>query len=320
MKNLKVFEENLKKKVGVIVLSLALGTSAAVMTGCSKDNGEESASNEIVYTVEKTDELEAYEKDTRILVYPLSQNVKIKNNDVAEYDRYIDLSVLSDEDLEKINIVQPGRDFQDNYLVDYVYTVRDGGYTNNIFPKEPMKSTLREDIDYATYTRATFNGAEMTLPNPYKWAEKIFGHGSNEEKTDEAITIEELYGVNGNHYLYYDYMVSAKQKIDAPFITDQDYIKKYGFAESIKEGDYIHYQGIYLAKDGKLELLANKQTGMGSDSDNVKETIKGNFDELMKPISSLENAEGSQTFENSYSFDRFVFGYTNEKVRKITNE
>ena len=119
--------------------------------------------------------------------------------------------------------------------------------------------------------------------------------------------------------------MSDKQKdliIDNLAKRLQEYVsiilKEYGFPESIKEGDYIHYEGLYLANDGKLELLANKQTGIGSDSDNVKESVKGNLDELLKPISSLKNAKPSEEFKNNYQFDKFVYGKSNVKVRVKT--
>ncbi len=320
MKNMKVYDENLRKKVGTIALSFVLGVTSLGFTGCSKEKAEDKTSNEIVYIVEKDDEQKECEKDTAILTNSLSQNVNIKNEKFAEYDRYVDLNHLSDLDLDKVNIYEMNNQENDNYLIDYVYTVRDGGYLNTYMPKDTLKQFLKDDVDYDNYTTATFNNSEMIMPYPYKWAEGIFGNGGNREKTDEAITIEELYGINGNHYLYYDYTVVANQKISAPFEVPQEYIKEYGFPEPIKEGDYIHYEGLYLANNGKLELLANKQTGIGSDSENVKKSLKGNLDDVLKPISSLENAKPSEEFEDNYQFDKFVFGKTNAKVRVRVND
>lgn len=320
MKNLKIYDENIRKKVGTIALSFILGVTSLGFTGCSKEKAEDKTSNEIVYTVEKDDEQLEYENDTRILEYSLSQNVDTKDDKIAEYKRYIDLNKLSDLDLTKVNILDINNQQNDNYLIDYVYTARDGGYTNSYMPSEKMKEFMKEDINYDNYSSGLFKGCNRIMPNEYKWAENIFGNGSNREKTEELITIEELYGINGNHYVHYEYTSIAKQKIDAPFEVPQDYIKEYGFPESIKEGDYIHYEGLYVVDNGKLELLADKQTGIGSDNDNVKESLKGNLDDVLKPISSLENAKPSETFENNYQFDKFVFGKTNAKVRVRVNE
>ena len=127
--------------------------------------------------------------------YPLSQNLNLKNNDVAEYDRYIDLNKLSDLDLENVNILDLNNQNDDNYFIDYIYTVRDGGYTNTYMPSEKMKEFLKEGINYDNYSEGLFRGSQRIMPNKYKWAENIFGNGSNREKTEEAITIEELYGI-----------------------------------------------------------------------------------------------------------------------------
>ena len=65
MKNLKVYDKNIRKKVGTIVLSIVLGATSIGLSGCSKEKTEKPVSNEIVYTVEKDDEQLEYEKDTR---------------------------------------------------------------------------------------------------------------------------------------------------------------------------------------------------------------------------------------------------------------
>ena len=151
MKNLKIYDKNLRKKVGTIALSFVLGITSIGFNGCSKEKEKETTSNEIVYTVEKDDEQLEYEKDTRVLGYPLSQNVTLKSNDTAEYNRYIDLNKLSDLDLENVNILDLNNTSDDNYLIDYIYTVRDGGYTNTYMPSKKMKEFIKEGINYDNY-------------------------------------------------------------------------------------------------------------------------------------------------------------------------
>ena len=318
MNNLKIYEKNLKKKVGAIALSVVLGVTTLGMTGCTKET--KVATSDVVYTVEKTEAQKEYEKCSRIISFkPLVDNIDIVDKDFANYDRVVDLSIISDN---LPNSIETNDDlFEDDseYLKDYVYIIRDGGFVNHVFKKDKTKEFLEDGKDYDTFTTATFKGnGNFVLPNPYKWSENKFSPGASETYADEIIKLEELYGVNGNRYLHYEYIICARKDI-TEFDADKKYIEKYGLPEQIKEGDYIDYEAIYYVNDkNELTLLADKQTGIGSDCDNVKNEVKGNLDEVFKPISALGKDKKSQEFSDSTEFEKFVFGIEDNKskVRK----
>ena len=314
MKNLKLYDNNIKKRIGAFTLSLVMGVTGLGFTRCSKQN-DISGSKEITYSVEKDENQIEYEQNSRIINNCLEQFMETDNEKYAEYDRFIDLNKIDDQDKDKVLIYELNDQENDNYLIDYVYPIREGYFINNLFPSEKMREFIYADKSYKEMTTKTFSDYSLLItPYKYKWSEGIFVKGANKAKVDESIRIEELSGLNGNLYLYYEYIAAAKQDIDAPVEQNEKYNETYGFPERIREGDYIKYQALYVVNDNKLELLANNQTGLGSELENVKSSIKGNLNELIKPISSIKGAE-SKDFDNSYDFDRYIYGKSYAKIR-----
>ena len=299
MKNFKTSYNNVKKSLGAISLSIVLGTmSMGGLTGCSKDNKYESEYSSTIYNVQKSDDQRAQEKKG---ITTLASKFDIVDSDYSRYDRYIDFN-------EIISDINMGYDYTYNNI-DYVYPVKTGNFKSHFFEDDKIKSFENENRDYITMSNGTFRAhSNFVLPDSIKWAEKKFGNGKNENSTDELIEIEHLLGANGNVYMHYEYTVSATKDIETNGYFDSNYIEKYGLPRDIKKGDYIHYESLcmYDKDNNKFIRLADKQTGIGSNSKNVKKAVLGNYDQVIKPITLLNEKSNDKTFDTNQEFKNYV--------------
>lgn len=293
MKNLKVYEENLKKKAGVIVLSLALGTSAGTMTGCSKDKGE--YQNKVTYTVE-----DANIDHKVILDYPAGVDRVADIKDDVVIEKYVDYNNIDSE--------REG--------IDYVYTLREAHLTS----KELFNGKGK------AMTAATFShDNNIMIPNCYKWAESYFGEGFIKPISDINYNIYELKGLDGNYYIDYEYNIKFKKDINLPggvsYLYDREPYITYGDQEPIKKDDELNYKALYKVnynqEANKIEFvtLADQFTGMGEDSENIKNEVKNNYSSAYKDISTLGMKE-SKEFSNILDMEFDLYENHNSKVRK----
>lgn len=313
MNNLKIYEKNLKKKVGAIALSIVLGVTTLGLTGCSKDAKEETKDN-VVYTVEDVID------DYNVLDYHTSY-AKIKKDAVCE--NYVDLNQLPDCSATSImtgDMVGMSEEelANTNYKLDYVYPVRElklssGGVIENI------------GTGYTSMTTATFrHDRAIIIPDCYKWAENYFGSGFDSYLSTINYTLQELKGINGNYYVNYDFNIEFNEDINVPggitFDASNEFYQKYGTQKSIKEGDSLNYKALYIMRydqdNNKIfDLLADEQTGMGSDSENVQLKVKHNYGNVYKNIESLDRNNESKEFSSMDEFEDFIFDKRKVKTR-----
>ena len=296
MNNLSVYKDNFRKRAGAIVLTVMVAVTSFGINDCARH--PKHTSN--VYTVKKTEQQIHQEDDCHITKYGrVFGKIDKVDEKYAYYDRVVDLNTISDS--------LPNSIFTDlKNMKDYVYTVREGGFVNHLFVKNKTKSFMLDDIDYDVYTTAAFRRyGNFILPDAYKWAENIITPGSNEKDIDEVIRLEELSSISGNKYLLYDYVMVARNDISKSFVNEE-YIEQYGMPQSIKEGDFIRYKALFYVNDNNLILLACKQSGIGSNCNNVKDENVGNFEEIIKPISILDQDRKKQKFNNNDEFIKYI--------------
>ena len=288
MKNTKIYKDNIKKQIGAVVLSVSLGVASFGLTGCAKTddkkNIQDITTSQVVYSVEKSEYEKKLDKELRIITNTtVSNHMDIVDEDTASYDKYIDI-----EDM--VN-----RTWKTQELV---YTVRQGKFKSGNF--------LEEITNNDVYGPALFKyNSLIVVPNDYQWIGKLFGEGFHESYADAELNLRELKGIYNNHYLLYEYKVTAKKDMSVPYMSEED-IQKYGEQKPLYEGDYIFHQALYIVQDGELKLLANKQTGIGADNDNVKNGVLNNFDEIINNIDELAYAKESQSFVNSYELQNYI--------------
>ena len=213
MKNLKVDFKNIRKRLGAIGLSVVLSTvGIGGLSGCSKDSKFKSDYSSTVYSVEKSDDQKEIEKLRFTTVDNVSYWEKIDSKH-ANYDRYIDLSNVSED-------IDLGRDYTDKD-VDYVYPYKTCNFKNHFLEGDKIKTFKNDNRGYETMSNATFRGyGKMVLPESLKWAEGKIGPVLNDHNLDQIIEMEYLLGANGNLYMHYEYTCAVKKKINAPAYTD----------------------------------------------------------------------------------------------------
>lgn len=325
MKNLKLYENNIKKRIGAIVLSVVLGATTLGLSGCAKESKDDSK-EQVTYTVEDANKDNYSGSIFDLSPFYASHTTKDKD---AVYENYVDLrelpegsatsmgtSDMLDMTEEELNAT--------NYKIDYVHSVRElnlssAGLIENIGTeyKAMGPATFRKKRDY------------LIVPDCYKWAEDCFNEGFNENLSTINYSVEELKGINGNIYVNLDFNITFKKDIAVPknylYNSDTEFCQKYGIQKPIKKGDTLSYQVLHLiSSDGikftknniTFHLLADEQTGMGADSDNVVNGLKHNYNDVYKSISSLGREKEDKTFNNMDEFEDFVFYPEKTKSRK----
>ena len=299
MKKFKLYDSI--RKVKALVLAGTLGISVIGFSGCTKQNNE----SDIVYTVKDANKdnsnkyidysgaLDTYTTSNNDAVYENYVDIRNLNNNAVSYITTNDMFNMSDEDLEKTN-----------YKIDYVYPVRELNLTSNI----------EVGTKYSSMTRATFMcDHNIVIPDCYKWASSRFSNDFNDNVSDIWYSYQELKGINGNYYLNYDFDMRFNKDI---ILSGNVLNSEYGVQESIKNGDELHYNALYvLDNNNNLVLIADEQTGMGSNCDNVKKTVMYNYNDIYKKISELDNKE-TKTFTDMDEFKDYIF---NENINKVKN-
>ncbi len=292
MNNLKVYEKNLKNKIGVITLSIILGATSLGLTGCAKKDTKET--KPVTYTVEDAN----YERKV-ILNYPMGIETHATVNEDAVIEKYIDYSVIEGEQTSP----------------ELVYPLREIHFT----------SQELGDKDYKNMTVATFaHDNNIVIPNCYKWAEGYFGKKFSHSIGTIKYDIEELEGVYHNHYLSYEYTIKFKKSINLPtpvtYFEDNEFFEKYGEQKSIQKGDELKYKVLYRivpTEDNRivLQTIANEFEGMGEDSYNIKEQIKNNYTDAYKNITELGITE-SKEFGTFLEMNSYINKTEKNKSRK----
>ena len=175
-------------------------------------------------------------------------------------------------------------------------------------------------------TRTFRQNNNIPIPNCYKWEENYFGIGFNENISTIKYSIQELEGIYGNEYVYYDFNITFNDVINVPSSKalglSKEQRNKYGMQKSIKKGDFLNYKAIFIKRvksDGNyyFELIANSYSGMGEDCNNIKNEIKNNLDKVYKTISTRKdnNDEKSKKFNNKKDLKTYILNNNNDKAK-----
>ena len=335
MKNLKLYENNMKKRIGAIVLSVVLGATTLGLSGCAKESKDDSK-EQVTYTVEDANDNHPSIHDSIFCNTTVYARLTTKDKD-AVYENYVDIRELPEnsatymETSDMLDMTEEELNAT-NYKIDYVCPVRElnlssAGLIENIGKKyKSIGSTIFERESDATFPTCI-------VPNCYKWAEDLFGKGFNKNLSTINYSVEELDGKNGNAYVNYDFNITFNEDIDVPnndlylYNPNTEFCQKYGMQKDIKKGDTLNYKALYIIRFNsitdrykkenlKFDLLADEQTGMGADSDNVVNGLKHNYNDVYKSISSLGREKEDKTFNNMDEFEDFVFYPEKTKSRK----
>ena len=289
MNNIKLYEKNLKKRVGALALSIALGATSFGITGCVNDKQNDSKNN-IKYTVEEGNNRPEY-----IINYSSSLLSRAKSNDDAVYENYVNLSNLAIDDIN---------DLEND--IDYVYPTRSLKLSNSIKDSFGM--------EYAAFPTGVFKWSrDKIVPDSYRWAENYFGEEFNNNLSTIKFSIDELKSNNDNYYVNCDLNITFDKDIDIPngikYLDNNNFYETYGMQKPIKKGDKLNYKALYLLDydengNKKLILIADEQTGIGSDCDNIKNNVKHNYNDVFKSLSSIEIE--SKTFSNEEEFEEYL--------------
>ena len=309
MNNLEVNRKKIKKIIGAIALSTTLGVNALTLDGCATKVTDD----KITYTVEDGN---SYPDEVVYEFSPLYQTFTKHKTD-AVYENYVDLRslpenlYLADISGEMLSLSEEELD-KSNYKLDFVYPASELYLTSSI-------GTDNVDSRYKVVTDAAFICEhEFVLPDCYAWAKKYFGTKFNDNISDMSYSMVELHGINGNYYLNYNYHIDFDKDIEHPFLNEvpgQPMFDKYGKQRDIKKGDSLDYSALYIyvqsndnqENNFKWVKIADKQTGMGSDSSNVVDTILGNYDDIYKSIASLNREDESKKFKSTRDFYDYIF-------------
>lgn len=306
---------NIYLKLQAIMLSIIISSSSIGLVGCSRN--EEPM--ELTYTVEN-----AVEKKDIIEYEPVIASFAKRKKDI-EIKYYIDFNQLKDtprvaiktEDMIKMTDEELKKS---NYNKDYVYPIRELKLTSENIIKNINSG-------YTAMTTRTFRqNNNIPIPNCYKWAENYFGIGFNENISTIKYSIQELEGIYGNEYVYYDFIITFNDVINVPSSKalglSEEQRNKYGMQKPIKKGDFLHYKAIFIKRvksDGNyyFELIANSYSGMGEDCNNIKDEIKNNLDNVYKTISTIKdnNDEKSKTFNNKKDLETYILNNNNDKAK-----
>ena len=183
-----------------------------------------------------------------------------------------------------------------NFKRDFVYTTRELNITSKYFFENLISRY------YSASTSSFYNGIDMIcIPDCYKWAYNDLKKAKN--KRDVYLSIKELEGINGKSYIDYSIKNKFNEDIDSSSYNGNmsQLVKEYGKQKPIKKGDVLEFKALTLLVDRGTNvdetIIANSKTGMGSNCKNVKENIKDNYNIIIKPIDTLDNAKKNLTFD-----------------------
>ena len=297
MKNLEFNKEIFRRKVAPISLVVIMGVSMLGFTSCSKKED----TSKVKYVVEKSKKDKQQEKHDSVLSnYEVILSPSTENNkNYAEYDHYIDLGKLNiDEHLYRYisNHNTIGKD------KEFVYPVGHLNYTTSMVDGVKLDSGAVTSSYFKTYS-------SIIWPDSLEWARKYYDDSNmyfNKAVTGQfvgEICLTEYRSLTGETYIYQESRLDIKNDIREKYLTMYDYD-----ADDLNKDDYILNKSLYkINNDNSLVLIANKQEGVGSDSENVKGSIVNDLDTIFKPLSSLkydENIEFSDKDElEDYLYD-----------------
>jgi len=260
--------KNIKISKTFIALTLA-GTISFLMAGCSEENEKTDyiygKLNPTAISIEKTED-EIYDDDKIRLINNKTENLlKNNKNDYADYMYILKVDNL----INNVNYI-PNED-------RYLYVVEGRTLVENF-------ETKKEEENSKLMTEATFKYDNYyVIPSQYEWAERYF---KNIEKNTPSIKIYELRDDIGDCYVYYEYKTTFEEEITMPNNIE---IEKKLTYKNIKKGDYLKYTALYKSDNQKLIKVAENQTGMGSECENIKREIIGNLTEETFYLIECEN-------------------------------
>lgn len=285
MNNLKVYENNLKKKVGAIALSLAVGVSSFAVLGCSN---VDAATKKVVYKVKKTEE----QKNSDKLYDESSDKYNGFNRskyfgDYREYDHKIDFD-------------------GDNLNVRYVYPVGSLKYTTNKNANPEKRTVVSPEF--------FIEESNLVIPDSMKWFNSYFKDPKSYENNKLLrgnMKLIEYKDMNGERYLYKRSQVKIMNDLDHKYTKEE---LSYGTDARPKKGDIIRNEVLYkYNKDNSLEVIAYGRAGIGSGFYNEEEAKHRNIYDCFVPVSYIE--EESKEFNSEELFIDFVRD-NNGKVKR----
>ena len=315
MKKIEFNKKGLKDGIGLFILVATITGTAIGLEGCNEKSNENSAKStkkQIVYTIENGNK----EAET-VYNYPKDIESYVTKEEDTVYSKYVDLKELEDNAEEAYNTGNLDL-CQFKNKIDYVAPVR----KLNLTSEDAIES---RDTKYTPITSYVFKrDPHIVIPNKYKWAEEYFGYKFDDKLATIKYSITELESINGNEYVDYKYNIEFYKNVNFTEVKPKEMnklVNKFGTQTSIEKGDSLTYNALYRVRyDAKgkqiLDLIANEQTGMGSNNDNVKKIIKHNYNDIYKNINELKDAKESKTFKNEKEFDNYILN--KKKVKNNT--
>ncbi len=225
MKNVKIYENNLKKKVGTIALSIMMGASSLAFVGC----GDKDINNsDVVYKVKKTEQERLYD-----MLYSYHYNIK-ESDDIEEREEYKEYDHF-------LNIEGD---------TEYIYPVGTSNYTTN----------LSKD---STNIKANFfiRNACLSIPNNMEWFKSYLKNPdsyTNNRILQGDIKLIEYRSNSGQKYLYQETQVTVMKNIN----NGENELDYY---DSLKSGDYLKNIVLFkLNRNNDKEIIAYGVDGKGS--------------------------------------------------------
>lgn len=309
MKNLKIYDKNFRNKLGALGISVVMGVTFVGFTGCSNNSCDNDSA---VYTVEKTNFERYDDKYFDILKNGASKFSDVCDNKYALYDRIIDMRKVQEAS---------GTDGVCYPYYDCVYPVKSANLTSPHFGVGVVDGVIGVAKGYDVLGGAWFNGNKLIVPDSYMWASKILKvpfPNYESPKFVASLKYDELRGCVSGKYLSYEYELTAKEDINYfDYLPEAKKLKNDNSVLNIHEGDSICYKALYHvdSETGKLVLVADTQTGIGSDDKNVKDSLTGDYDEVVMSINVIEKNGKDREFDDSND----VYKYVNEQMsaRKI---
>lgn len=267
MKNIKIY-----KQVTALTIASFMAFSLA---GCSKNYKKSDViygkQNPTTISIEKTKEQKNEEESIKFCEPKIENMLKIQDKNYANYMYCLDMNKLQKE----------GYSFPKEKR--YLYIVEGKTFVEN-------QEQAKQEVNTVNMTKATFkNENTYIVPEAYEWATDCF---TNCYKNHPIIKIYELKDDYGENYLYYEYKTEFIEDINKQIIETEE-VYKY---KQIKKGDYLKYTALYTSINGELIKIADNQTGMGAECNNVQEKITGNLTEkLLSPIKENAKINPQQT-------------------------
>lgn len=319
---MKDIKRNLKRRAGLFAISTMIGIST--LAGCTKKEAEINMDN-VSFYVENFDRSISSHDSVGYVNADIRYN--LANYNSAVFTKYIDLSTLPEytpNTVSTVNNFNPEEKelLGDSYSTDYVYPLTELKATNN---------QIVAETGYVGFAEGLFrqiDAKEMVSPDSYKWAEDYYRTGRHSNSCCISVKIEELAGVYGNYYVNLEYDVKFLKDVNVPngvtYVAGNSFYETYGIQKPIYEGDTMSYKAIYLVQNNEnntkeYKLVANEQTGLGSDCENVS-TIMNNYSEVYKEIGLTE--DGVIKFDNMQEFKDYIIDQSVEKkaenVKKLS--